>query len=240
MFPRNKLPLLLALALAVLPLQAQNFLFKVGGGVAGHWSDSRPVPSFMGGAAYEYEFSERWGVSPGLFLQQKGWKHPDADVTYFDDPIEGDPAKGYRTGKMGRKTSLLYLTVAVPFNYYLRVDEGRYVILSAGPFASCGLTARRDIQGDPSRTEGDRISYTERGFSMPSGGLHRFDAGLQAQVAFQFANGFTVGLQGDFSMLNSLREGAARNVAGLLTLSYNFHQGNSYRQRQLDAMWQEQ
>lgn len=238
--------LLIALAFLFINMEAQNVLFKIGGGVASHTSSARPVSSFMGGVAYEYEFSQHWGVSPGLFVQSKGWRAPDLAVTYdkqaasyptpADNPDWNPDTESYRTGQMSQKTSLTYLTLAVPFNYYLRTGSLNYVILSAGPFASYGLQARRDIKGDPLATGGDRIGYTEKGFSLPSGALHRFDAGLQAQAAYQFSNGITVGLQGDFSLLNSLKAGTARNISGLITLSYNFHQAGNYRQRLIESL----
>lgn len=234
------------LFLITLSAASQNVLFKIGGGVASHTSSARPVSSFMGGVAYEYEFSQHWGVSPGLFVQSKGWRAPDLAVTYdkqaasyptpADNPDWNPDTESYRTGQMSQKTSLTYLTLAVPFNYYLRTSSLNYVILSAGPFASYGLQARRDIKGDPLATGGDRIGYTEKGFSLPSGALHRFDAGLQAQAAYQFSNGITVGLQGDFSLLNSLKAGTARNISGLITLSYNFHQAGNYRQRLIESL----
>lgn len=226
---------------------SQNVLFKIGGGIASHYTDARPVSSFMGGVAYEYEFSQKWGISPGLYVQSKGWRDRDQAVTYdkfkdayptpADNPDWNPDTETYRTGLMSRKTALTYLTLALPVNYYIHTAGLNYVILSAGPFASCGIQARRDIKGDPYATEGERISRTEKGFSLPSGALRRFDAGLQAQAAYQFANGVTLGLQGDFSLLNTVKAGTARNVSGLITLSYNFHQGNSYRQRIIDALW---
>lgn len=209
-------------------------------------SASRPVSSFMGGVAYEHEFSQHWGVSPGLFVQSKGWRTPDQPVTYDkqatsyptpeQNPDWNPETETYRTGQMSQRTTLTYLTLAIPFNYYLRTGSLNYLIFSAGPFASYGLQARRDVKGDPFATGGDRISHTDKGFSHPAAPLRRFDAGLQAQAAYQFANGITLGLQADFSLLNPLKQGTTHNIAGLITLSYNFHQAGNYRQRLIESL----
>lgn len=236
------------LFLITLSAASQNILFKIGGGIASHYTDTHPVSSFMGGVAYEYEFSQKWGVSPGLYVQSKGWRDRDKAVTYdkfkeaypvpADDPDFNPETETYRTGFMSQKTALTYLTLALPFNYYIHTRSLNYVILSAGPFVSYGIQARCDIKGDPYAVEGERIGRTEKGFDKPSGSLHRFDAGIQAQVAYQFSNGITLGLQGDFSIPSTTKVGTGRNVAGLITLSYNFHQANSYRQRLIDEIWE--
>lgn len=234
----------------------QNVLFKVGGGLSGHLPAQRPVTAIMAGVGYEHEFSQRWGVTPGLFLQSKGWRDRDRSVVYdlFEDAyptLEDNPdwnpeTSSWRTGSMGHKVSLTYLTLAVPFNYYLRTGMGNYIVFSAGPYASVGLKAKHDIKGDPECSGGDRITYTYTGWKAPSssllhgqGDLRRLDAGVQAQVAYQFGTGFTVGLQGDISLLHA-NTGTPRwrNATGMITISYNFHQGNSYRQRVIDQMWQ--
>lgn len=217
---------------------AQNINFKVGGGISATTTDGRPTSSFMAGAAYEYEFSQHWGVSPGLFLQSKGWRAPDIDVIYDQSPEDwNEETLSWRTGKMGAKSTINYIVLAVPFNYYIRTQRSNYLILSAGPFAAYGVKSKFDIKGDPSVSGGDRIGYSRKGFS--DNGIRQFDAGLQAQVAFQFLNGITVGLQCDYSALNMAVSGAARrNIVGQLTLSYNFHRGNTYRQQIIDQLWQ--
>lgn len=250
-----KQTLLSLLLCTTLGAAAQNVLFKVGGGLAGHLPTERPVTALMAGVAYEHEFSQHWGVTPGLFLQSKGWRDRDRSVVYdqFEDAyatLEDNPdwnpeTSTWRTGSMGHKVSLTYLTLAVPFNHYLRTGMGNYIVFSAGPYASVGLKAKHDIKGDPERTGGDRITYTYTGWEAPSasllhsqGALRRFDAGVQAQVAYQFSTGITLGVQGDISLLQ-VNTGSPRwrNATGMITVSYNFHQGNSYRQRVIDDMW---
>lgn len=231
-------------------LQAQNFLLKIGGGVSAHTQNSRVMSSLMAGLGYEYEFSQHWGITPGIFLQAKGWKEHDTDVVYdkfttdYDTPDQNPDwnpeTSTYRTGKMGDKTTLTYLTLSVPLNYYIRTGTGNYVILSAGPFASVGVKAKREVKGDPFRPNSqERLSYINHGFNRPERTLRRMDGGIIAQVAYQFGNGITVGMQGDFSLVPSIQGiKASRNISGMVTLSYNFHQGNSYRQRIIDSLYE--
>lgn len=224
-------------------VQAQNVLFKIGAGVSGITKTSRPQTAMLAGVAYEHEFSQRWGMTPGIFLQQKGWKDPDVNVTYdyFKDEYtspELDPdwnaeTDSYRTGKMGSKNSLTYLTLALPFNHYLRTGMGNYVIFSAGPYASYCVSSKRFVEGDPTRLGGERMKYSEKGVGR------KLDAGVQAQVAYQFNTGITLGLQGEYSFTEATKRlSGARNLCGMITLSYNFHQGNSYRQRLIDSLYQ--
>lgn len=245
----HRLPLIAALCLlACFNATAQIVHFKVGMGIADRYSGARPIPGMMLGAAYEHEFSAHWSVSPGLFIQSKGWKEKSQPVVYDhftkeQCPDDWDEANScFRTGKMGEKWSNTLLTLAAPFNYYIRTGQGRYVLLAAGPYASYGITGRRTISGDPYKQEGERISYTTKGFNSPDelrfSSLRRWDAGVQVQIGMEFLTGITVGLQGDFGVLNQAVTGAARrNVSGMLMLSYNFHRANTYREQVIDDFW---
>ena len=241
--------LLILLTCSSAQVQAQNIAFKVGLGIADRYSNARPTSALMAGVAYEHEFSAHWGVAPGIFLQGKGWKEKNLNVVYDQFTKDQCPAdwdddtQTWRTGKMGEKYVNTVLTLAVPFHYYLRLGSCYYMIFSAGPYASAGVSARRTIEGDPTKTEGQRISYSIKGYDTPADtrftGYRRFDAGLQAQIGFEFPTGITLGLQTDFGLLNQAISGAPRRqVTSMVTLTYNFHRASSYRQQAIDQYWE--
>ena len=93
--------MLLSVACA-LPAAAQNLTLKVGGGLASHYKDSRPVGAFKLGLGYEFELDQHWTVEPSLVFYGKGWKEPDEQVAIRDDEgeqiydEEGNPLVGVR------------------------------------------------------------------------------------------------------------------------------------------------
>ncbi len=214
--------LLLLLALLPAAAGAQHLFFKIGGGLASQYTDSRSVGAFKIGAGYEHEFGQRLTLSPALYFYGKGWKSPDQTVFIFDD--EGnqlfDEATGQPlTGIKGRSATANYLTLPVLLNYYLRTGESRYVVFSAGPYVALGLAGKTQTKGDAERPGSQKLYYESQTFSQP--GARRFDAGLQASVGYQFAGGITVALEADFG-LTKFSPAGGRNISGLATLSYTF------------------
>ena len=215
--------LILLLFTAYSTVSAQSFLLKMGGGLAAHYKDSKPVGSYKFGLAYEHEFSQTLSFAPGLYFTGKGWKDKDVVVTYSDDI---DPETGEaRVGKMGCNTRQLYVGVTLPFNYYLRTGEGHYVVFTVGTFLNCGVGGKRTVEGDPSKTGAERIRYTQKTYDID--GMKRFDGGFLLGVGYQFRNGITASLETELSTSKTFEN--ARNVSGFLTLSYNFHRGKELR-----------
>lgn len=216
------LPLLLLLfVLGAAPVAAQHLQLKVGGGLASHYGDSRPVGSYKIGVGYEYEFDQYWSVSPALFFYGKGWKDPDQTVFVFDDKgnqvfdDEGNP----RTSTKNCTSSAQYFTLPVLFNYYLRTGESRYVVFSAGPYVAYGLRGKMRTKGDAEKPGSEKLFYSNDTFDEP--GTHRFDAGLEVAVGYQFPTGITVGLETDFGLTHFNKTGA-RNVSALISFTYTF------------------
>ena len=216
------LPLvLLFLLLGGAPAAAQHLQLKVGGGLASHFGDSRPVGSYKIGVGYEYEFDQHWSISPALFYYGKGWKDPDQRVFVFDDKgaqqfdDEGNPL----TSIKNCTSSAQYITLPVLFNYYLRTGESRYVVFSAGPYVAYGVRGKMRTKGDAEKPGSQKLFYSTDTFKEP--GAHRFEAGVEVAVGYQFSNGITVGLETDLGLTHFNKAGG-RNVSGLIAFTYTF------------------
>ena len=210
------------LLLLAMPAAAQHLQMKIGGGFASHHSDAKLVGAFKAGLGYEIELSQHLTVTPWLTAYAKGWKDKDQVVKYYDE--QGNPilnADGtQRTGIKSRTTSANYLEVPVLFNYYLRLDESRYVVLSAGPYAALGINGQSKKRvAMPNKKVVAKCFITTPTFK--GAGIHRFDAGLTVGVGYQFPTHITVGVETDFGLLSFDKSGA-RNVSGLITLGYQF------------------
>ncbi len=205
---------------------AQHWQLKFGGGLATQYGDSHAVGAYKLGVGYEYEFDQHWTISPGVFFYGKGWKSPDTMVPVNDD--EGNPAfdeEGQRVySRMGRSRTANYLEISVPFNYYRRIDEGKYWVLSAGPYVAYGVAGKIKTKGDGERVGSEKLFYEENTFG--GNGIRRFDAGLQTALGYSFTSnlcpaGLTVGIEGDFGLTRT-HVGGRRNLSGLVSITYTF------------------
>lgn len=150
-------------------------------------------------------------------------------------PLRGDPM----FSMMHRTYTTNYIQLDLPFNYYHRLGESRYLTFTAGPWLACGFAGRRTTEGDGTATNDRKVRYTDATFSLP--GARRFDCGLKAGFGYQFPSSLTINLEGEFGLLktNSITvydtQGlpsaiadpfagrAGRNVSLLLTLSYRLN-----------------
>jgi hypothetical protein len=103
-------------------------------------------------------------------------------------------------------------------SYYLRTAESQYVVFSAGPYVAYGVAGKVETKGDTSREGSEKMYYESPTFDQPD--VHRFDAGLQAMVGYQFPSSLTLGIEADFGLTKFNATG--RNVSGLISLSYRF------------------
>ena len=209
---------LLGISLAV---SAQTYQVKVGGGFASQYTDKKVVGAYKVGVGYEYEFNQHWTINPALTLSGKGWK--DKDIFVHDKNEDGSDRLDQNDqpimSRMHRSTSANYLELPVLFNYYLRVGEAQYVVLGAGPYVSCGLWGKQETKGDGRRQGAEKLFYEDDTFDLE--GVHRFDAGIQTMVGFQFAVGVTLGVEADFG-LSKFHSNSGRNISGLVSLTYSF------------------
>lgn len=215
---------------------AQGFFLRVGGGLATHsGSDpSRVVGAITGGLGYEYEFNQHLTIAPTLSMYSKGWKDDDVQTPVIDDKTGevrlddfGNPVMS--TANVAATAN--YLHFALPLRYYFRLGEGRYIYIGMGPYAALGVTGKLKVKGDGSAYEAAKYYYDAHTFGRDAQS-RRFDAGLQAAVGYQLVSGLRIGLEADFGLTNCNNASAvtlqgvprhpARNVSGLLTLTYHF------------------
>ncbi len=202
-------------------LEAQNIKLKVGGGLSGQSNGAKVVGAYKIGVGYEYEFDQRWTITPALVFYGKGWKAPDKTVPVVDD--NGQPQLNEEGEQvyslMSRSTSANYLEVPVLFSYYHRLGESRYLVFSAGPYAAVGVGGKVKTKGDGQRIGSEKLFYEYSTFG--ENGIRRFDAGLQAFVGYQLPAGIALGVEADFGLLRTQSNGQ-RNLSGLVSLSYTF------------------
>ena len=198
----------------------RNRIIKFGGGLASHYGTSEAVGAFKVGVGYEIEFDQHWTFTPGLAIYGKGWKDPNQSVYVFDekgnqlfDEETGEPIMGI----MNRSATQNYLQLPLLFSYYLRTGESRYVVFSAGPYVAYGITGKQKTKGDTERPGAERFYYEKKTFNEP--GTHRFDAGIQAMVGYQFPMGMTLGIEADFG-LAKFNTAGRRNISGLISIGY--------------------
>lgn len=211
--------LLFSLLLPALPTAAQHVTFTFGGGLASHYGGAQYVGAYKAGVGYEVELSQRLTFTPRLEVYGKGWKDPNQRVAVFDkdgNPVL-DEAGNLRTGIKNRSATANYLEVPLLLSYYVRTGERRYIVVAAGPFVAYGLTGKQKTKGDTSQEGAEQFFYEKKTFNEP--GSHRLDYGLRAMAGYEFANGVTLGLEGDFS-LGKFNTAGDRNVAALVTIGY--------------------
>lgn len=200
---------------------AQTWQFRIGGGLASHFKDSHPVGAFKFGVGYEHEFDQHWTLTPSVYFYAKGRKLPDESVAIRD--AEGnhitDDAGNPIYGVKGTTITANYVEAAFPFSYYVRTAERRYFIFSLGPYVALGVAGKHTVKGDAEREGAEKLYVEQKTFDVD--GIHRFDAGVQAAVAYQFTDNLVLGVEADFGLLPFSGDGG-RNVSGLLTLSYRF------------------
>lgn len=220
----NYFQCLLFVLVSLLSLSAsgQNILFKVGGGVAKHQNHSRTVGAYRIGLGYEYEMSQRWTLSASLCYYGKGWKQPNQTTFVLDDdgaqrfdPETGEPL----TSVMNVSATANYLELPLLANYYWRVAEAQYIMFSGGPYVAYGIGGKCKTRGDGTAAGAEKFYYTNPTFS---GDTHRFDAGLQFALGYQFHNGLVAALETDIGLAKFSRQGA-RNLSLLVSFTYKLN-----------------
>lgn len=207
--------------LLALPLMAaaQSVHFKLGGGLSSHYGSAEAVGAYKIGVGYEVELGQKWAITPGIEFYGKGWKDPDVLQPALDtdgNPVVNDAGEQmYAT--VNRTATQYYLQVPVLVSYFHRTGEARYVVFSAGPYFAYGVGGKRKTKGDTRFAGAERYYYETKTFD--EAGTHRFDCGLQLFAGYQFANGFTVGLEADFGLCK-FNSAGDRNLSGLISLGY--------------------
>lgn len=103
--------------LGMMPAVGQHFFLKLEGGITSLYNaDVRRLGTFGVGAGYEYEFDQKWSVSPAIMYVAKGWKEKTAIVPARDDDgnFVYDSETGEQVfGKKGVKSYANYIQVPV-------------------------------------------------------------------------------------------------------------------------------
>lgn len=215
---------ILFILLSLIPtmLSAQNLHLKLGGGFSSHYGSAQVIGAFKIGLGYEIEFNQHWSFTPGLEVYGKGWKDPNQTVYVFDqegnqmfDEETGEPLLGIKN----RSATQNYLELPLLFNYYWRLGESRYIMLSAGPYVAYGIGGKQKTKGDTEQSGAERYFYENKTFDEPH--THRFDYGVQTFVGYQFPSSITVGVEADWGIGNFNAAGS-RNVSALISLGYKF------------------
>ena len=216
----KKILSLFALLIIALPMLGQGLKLQIGGGLAAHYKGTHVVGAYKGGIGYELEFNQRWTFTPSLNYIAKGMKLPDEVVPFYDPNgnLEYDDNGNVRTGVMSRQMSANYVQMPLMVSYYLRTAESQYVVFSAGPYVAYGVSGKVETKGDTSREGSEKMYYESPTFDQAD--VHRFDAGLQAMIGYQFPSSLTLGIEADFGITKFNATG--RNVSGLISLSYRF------------------
>lgn len=201
---RNRIiTLMLGLFIAAGCATAQNLQFKLGGGLASHYGTSEAVGAFKVGVGYEIEFDQHWTFTPGLAIYGKGWKDPNQSVYVFDekgnqlfDEETGEPIMGI----MNRSATQNYLQLPLLFLLpaHRRIALCRPVPAPTWPTAS---QASKKPRATPNAPAPNAFITKKKTFNEP--GTHRFDAGIQAMVGYQFPMGMTLGIEADFGLAKS-------------------------------------
>lgn len=205
---------------------AQRINFRVGGGLASHYSgDTRSVGALKLGISYEHELEGNFSIEPGVYYYVKGYQEEDERVYMRDQEgnILYDDNNNPLTGLKNTSVSTNYIEVPVMFNYYLELASLHYLEFSAGPYVAYGVDGKRKVRGDTDKDDAERFFYTEKIFNER--GVHRFDGGIAAGVAYEFNRMFAVGIEADFGVFNFNSYGA-KNISGIVTFSYKLRVGN--------------
>ena len=212
------------LLLLLLPMvQAQNIIFKVGGGWASHSnSDTRNIGAFKLGASYELELNGMWGIETGLYYFAKGWKDKDKTVIVYDENGNEvvDDDGNVLMGKMNVTSNANYIELPIQVNYYIPLSVGNYLSLSAGPYFAYGIGGKAKTSGDTERIGVERLYHEHSTFSQH--GMHRFDTGIQTAISYEWNRRFSVGISADWG-LTKVSTNGAKNISYILTLAYKLN-----------------
>lgn len=214
--------IIVSLLLSCSLCQAQNVIFKIGGGLASHaGSSTRNIGAFKLGASYEWELNNLWGVETGLYYFAKGWKNKDRDVIIYDE--EGNPVVdedgNVLMGKMNITSNANYIELPVLVNYYIPLAGAHYLSLSAGPYFAYGIGGKVKTNGDTDRQGVERLYHEHSTFSQS--GMHRFDVGAQVSANYELNRQFSVGISADWG-LTKVSSAGGKNVSYILSLAYKF------------------
>lgn len=216
------LVILLALLTAGSAQAQQHALIRLGGGVTSLYGRSTNViGAFNIGMGYEYEFNQKWSVTPSLLYFSKGWKEKDQRVPARNDKGElvYDPETGQQLfGVKSIKAHANYLQLPITANYYIHLTSPHYISLSAGPYVAIGLGGKTETYGDTDRKGAERVYYEQDTFGHDR--ARRLDAGLTLAVGYEYDHHINLGLNADLGLLKVNKTTSGRNATYYLSFMY--------------------
>lgn len=212
----KKLILMLICVLATLSASAQTKL---------NWSVNLGLgaSTWMGDGAdgTDGRFSSKFGVGldipmtnlisfrTGLYYATKG-ATMDAD---FD--IEG------KSTTLDAKITQRYFQAPLLAAFHIGTGKNFDVVVSAGPYLAVGFGGKSQIEIDDLSIEWSTFKDSKINGQEFSQGLHRFDAGIQTGLDFDFPN-WVVGADAEFGLAKLSSGDAPRNFAFFVNVGFKF------------------
>ena len=95
------------------------------------------------------------------------------------------------------------------------------MVFSAGGYLAYGVKGKNDVEMEDLTVSWDSFGDSTLPTGVTREGANRFDAGLQAGVALDFAH-WNVGLDGEFGLCKVMPDRKTRNLAFYFTVGYKF------------------
>ena len=213
-----------------LPSAGQSIFVKAGGGLSSQWGAAGTVGTGKIALGYEYEFSQSLAVAPSIGFTTRGWQVADTTTPdmLFDEAGNmldangnitlnpAEQAQRFQTDADGKPVAPLYsvmhrtyttnyVQLDVPFNYYHRLGEHRYLVATAGVWGAVGVAGKRKTEGDGYASGGRKLKYTDSVFQLD--GAHRFDAGVKVGFGYQFPSSLTLNAEFEAALIPTNSKG---------------------------------
>ncbi len=148
----------------------------------------------------------------GLVSFQTGlmWESKGANYNVFNNGTEYDIQCNQNYFQM---PLLAAFHVGTPANFDM--------VFTAGGYLAYGVKGKSEIEMDDMTVSWNTFGDSTVGGTLISEGANRFDAGIQAGIALDFAK-WNVGLDGEFGLCKVIPDSKTRNLAFFFTVGYKF------------------
>ena len=130
--------------------------------------------------------------------------NPAEQAQRFQTDADGKPVAPLYS-VMHRTYTTNYVQLDVPFNYYHRLGEHRYLVATAGVWGAVGVAGKRKTEGDGYASGGRKLKYTDSVFQLD--GAHRFDAGVKVGFGYQFPSSLTLNAEFEAALIPTNSKG---------------------------------
>lgn len=164
---------------------------------------SKMLVGVAGGVYANLSIAPQFYVQPSLMYEGKGGKDKSTDI----------------------KTRLNYLTLPIDLLFKPEMPNGSGAwIVGIGPYFGYGLSGKTSGTAGNTTFSGDPFKDNGSGAS-----LKRFDAGANVQLGYEMSNGFNIGLNAEWGLVNILNNAgsggsgssnSARNTSFAVMVGY--------------------